>query len=506
MEQSLSNYQFVALLLTSIGPVLALARMTKVPDSIVLFGLGVLSAILPGLPATSVDPQFVLNLLLPPIIYASSVRVSWHLLRFTFWPGVLVGAFLVGATTTAVAAGARFVLLPGLSWTGALLLGTVAAIFDTRLFHEAKGRPEVPRAIADTLKARELTGRLLILATFTLLIEMAQAGGSTSPWNIAEHYLWDLPAGVALGCTIGYGIACARQRVDPAPVEIAISVATPYGAALTAHALGLSVVGAITAAALVVSAVRIDRRTGAPISSSEARVSSTAFWEQASLMISSALFFLAGRALPQALEGVETWGLLRLAAATAGVLVLVLTVQFVASYLAGHLPPIARALVAGGGRSVPSGRDCARAATVMTWSSTRSVIGLVIALSIPAALPDGHPFPERNVILALAAVTIVASVLLQGLTLRAVVKRTALADEQQSEQERHLAHRAIGEALANPGPHQVNGFDAARSALVRLREEDRIGDEVLVAMLRETDLMARAEEGDALPGAGPPNP
>src|SRR3712207_9494280 len=58
----------------------------------------------------------------------------------------------------------------------------------------------------------------------------------------------------------------------------------------------------------------------------------------------------------------------------------------------------------------------AAVAGVMSWASTRSVIGLVIALSVPAALPDGHPFAERDLILAVAAVMIVGSVLLQGLT------------------------------------------------------------------------------------------
>jgi CPA1 family monovalent cation:H+ antiporter len=105
-----------------------------------------------------------------------------------------------------------------------------------------------------------------------------------------------------------------------------------------------------------------------------------------------------------------------------------------------------------------------------------------------------------------AALVIVGSVLLQGLTLRAVVAWAKLCDEDGNEREQDLARRAVETAMASPGREHANGFDAARQALMRLREEDRIGDEVLVAMLRETDLLARASEGDALPGAGPPNP
>jgi len=497
-----STYQFVALVLAGIGPVLALARLAKAPESIVLFGLGLASAFLPGLPEVRVDPQLVFNLFLPPLLYASTVRVSWHLIRFTLLPGLVLGIGLVLATIGVVAVAARFVLLPGLPWTSALLLGVVTAIFDTRLFHEAQGRPHVPRAIADTLKARELTARVVILATLALVIETARAD-RVCALDLAEHYLFDILLGLLVGFVIGHVIAWSRQRIDPAPVEIAVSVATPYAAALAASALGLSVVAAVTVAALVVSAVRIDRRTGAPISSSETRISATAFWEEVSLLVSCALFFLAGRALPEALGALGDWPLWTLLTTSAALLGLVIGVHYAFGYLATGLQPVAGALE---DREGPGGPPRAAVAVVMAWSSTRSVIGLVIALSIPASLPDGRPFPECDLILVVAALTIVGSVLVQGLSLRPVVAWASLLGDDEQEREVNDARGAMETALASPRPEHANGFDAARQALLRLRERDRIGDETLVKMLRETDLMSRAQEGDALPGAGPPNP
>ena len=496
----MSAYQFVALLIAAIGPILALARMVRAPDSLILFGAGVASAFVPGLPPAHVDPQLVLNLFLPPIIYASAVRVSWHLLRFTWVPGLVLGAALVLTTVVAVAIATRFWLLPGLSWTAAFFLGAVAAIFDTRLFHEAKGRPRVPRAIADVLKARELVVRPFILATFALTIESAGSAG-LSPGALFEHYVFDIPAGIAVGLAIGAIVVFARRRIDPAPLEIAVSVATPYAAALSASALGVSGVGAITSAALVVSALRIDTRTGAPISSSEARVSATAFWEQVSLMLSSVLFFLAGRALPEALGAIENWPVWQLVAAALGLLAIVVAIQFAFAYPATGLAPIARALESPRGSSPRAG-----AAAIMAWSSTRSVVGLILALSIPPALADSRPFPERDLILVVAALTIVASVLIQGLTLRAAVTKASLCEEGEQQREKDEALRAIKLAARSPNPEHANGFDAARKTLLDLREQDRIGDEVLIGMLRETDLTSRADEGDALPGAGPPNP
>jgi CPA1 family monovalent cation:H+ antiporter len=483
------------------GPVLALSRAVGAPPSLVLFAVGLASTVVPGLPRVEVDPQLVLNLFLPPLVYASTVRVSWHLLRFTLVPGLIFGAVIVLVTVALVALAARILLLPGLSWTAALLLGVVASVFDTRLFHEAKGRPHVLRAVADTLKARELVARLFILATFALVVESAGSGLPTT-WGVLEHFALDIAAGLLLGFLVGQAVALVRQKIDPAPIEIAVSVTTPYAATLAATVLGVSGVAAITASALVISTVRINRRTGAPISSSEARISAVAFWEEVSLMVSSVLFLLAGRALPQAMAGLGNWPTWQLLITAGVVLLLVLCVQGAFSYLAAWTQPIAEALT-----NINRGRLKRWAASaVMAWSSTRSVIGLVIALAIPTTLPDGSAFPERDLILVLAALVILGSVLLQGLSLHAVVGRAGLEDEQEQEREEEAARRVMETAKVSPGKEHANGFNAARQALLHLRERNEIGDEVLISMLRETDLTSRAAEGDALPGAGPPNP
>lgn len=499
-REIVSVYQFAAVILAATGPVLAICGYLKAPASLALFALGFLSGFIPGLPPVAVDPDLALTLFLPPLIYASTVRVSWRLLRFTLVPGVLLGAALVIATVLAVALAARLFLLPGLSWTAALFIGVVASIFDTQLFHEAKGRPHVPRAVSDVLKARELVSRLFILATLALGEEALSSGGITLP-SVVLNYLVDIPAGILIGVLVGYAIVWARRRIDPAPVEIAVSIATPYVAVLAAEAVGVSGVAAITTTALVVSAVRIDRLTGATISSAEARISATAFWEEASLMVSSVLFFLAGRALPEAVAALEAWPVWRLAVVAGCLLAIVLAVQFAASFPATVLKPIAVALRRGDG---PSRRVAT--AGIMAWASTRSVIGLVIALSIPATLPDGRPFAERDLILILAAFMVIGSIVVQALSLRQAVTRAALSDKGEEEAEIEHARQAIDRAAEAPGRQHANAHDAARQALIGMRERDEIGDEVLVRMLRETDLHARAAEDNVMPGAGPPNP
>jgi CPA1 family monovalent cation:H+ antiporter len=381
-----------------------------------------------------------------------------------------------------------------------VFIGAVTSIFDTRLFHEAKGRPRVPRAISDTLKTRELVSRFFILATLALG-EQALKEGGLAVGSVLENYVLDIPAGILLGVAVGYGIGWIRKRIDPAPVEIAVSIATPYVAALSAEALGISAVAAITTCAIVISAIRIDTRTGQTISSAEARVSATAFWEEANLMISSALFFLAGRALPEAMGALEAFPLWRLVLVAAALLAIVLGVQFAFSLVATTTRPITDALQA---RQGSFGRSSA--AAVMAWASTRSVIGLVIALSVPTTLPDGRPYAERDIILILGALVVIGSVLMQGISLRMAVRAARLCEPGEEDREVELARQAIEEAGRNTRGKDADEHNAARRALLALRRRNEIGDEVLLRMLRETDLHARASEENVLPGAGPPNP
>jgi CPA1 family monovalent cation:H+ antiporter len=495
---------FVALLLAAIGPLLAAAKLLNLPQTLVLAGAGAAVGALPGAPPVRLDPEIAIALFLPPLIYAGNVRITPQLLRATLLPGGLVGVLVALATIGAVAALAR-ALLPGLGGAQAVLLGVVAALFDTRLFHEAEGRPHVPRALADALKAREIAARIVALTAFGLALEALSDRAAPGLAEAALDIAWGLAGGALAGFAIGRAVLWLRDRARPAPVEIAVSLAAPYLAALAAEWLALSLAVSVIAAALTVSAARVDPDTGEARSSAEARIAAAAFWEEANLLVSSLLFFFAGLALPDALVGLGAWPLWQVAGVAAAILALVLAVQWLGSLLSTHLPPLSRAL------AEETEATRAAAAGVMAWSSTRSVIGLIAALYIPATLPDGQPTPDRDLLLVVAAFVILGSVVVQGLTLRAAVRRAGLAAPEATRAEEDKAKGAAREARqAAPGDDVApDSLAAERRALLRLRERDEIGDETLQKSLRAADLRARAAEaegGNAAPGAGPPQP
>ncbi|MBI0539692.1 sodium:proton exchanger [Roseomonas sp. KE2513] len=490
--------QFAALLIAAVGPLLVLAKLLHVPTPLALVAAGIATAFLPGLPDARVDPQILMALFLPPVIYAAAIRVSIHLFRFTLGTGVGIGVALAAVTIPVVAVAARW-LLPGLDWAPALLLGVVGALVDTRLFHEAEGRPSVPRAIADALKVREIVARVVSLGVLAVLVQ-AVATGTPTPLGATWHFAWALVAGAGVGWALGRGTRWLRGHASPAPVEIAVSAALPFVCALVAQGLGLSLSATIIAAALAVSSGGMDAESDSEQTSPEARLSAVTFWEEVSLLLSAVLFLLAGRALPEALGALEEWPIWQTAGTALVLVLLVLALQFAFSYFAACLPAPARALRE---REGEAGREITRlaAAGVMAWACTPSIIGVIVALSAPPVMED------RGLTLVVAAFLILGSVIVQGLTLRTAVQAASLGDEAEEKREEELAGRVASRAA--DGEEDVQrGHDAVRRALLRLREDNHIGDEMLHKMLRETDLSARVAEGPAaaMPGAGPPNP
>ena len=134
----------------------------------------------------------------------------------------------------------------------------------------------------------------------------------------------------------------------------------------------------------------------------------------------------------------------------------------------------------------------------MAWSSTRSVIGLLVALSIPTTLHDGSPLQERDLILVFATFLVVGSLITQGLSLAPLLVWAGLSEPAEREHEEEVAQRAMKSAARPRGATSETLHDAARRALIGLRQRDEIGDEVLAKMLHETDLKSRAADQDNL--------
>ena len=117
--------QIVVLLLVVIAAVAVVAARLKIPPAILLVLTGVVLALLPGLPTIELEPEFVLLIVLPPVIYRSAVAMSWREFRFNLRPITLLAVGCVVFTTVAVAAAAHWLL--NFSWAVGFVLGAIVS-------------------------------------------------------------------------------------------------------------------------------------------------------------------------------------------------------------------------------------------------------------------------------------------------------------------------------------------------------------------------------------------
>jgi len=356
----------------------------------------------------------------------------------------------------------------------------------------ASMRLPIPRRIVDKVTTESFISPIVVLSTFAAILSVASTPTASAVSTLSGFVLGILGA-LIVGAVVGLGFAWLRRRVDAPAVEIAVSFSTPYAASVAAGLLGFPPVAAIIASALAMVLTYVDPRTGHTRSSPLARLVGESFWDVVRLVLSGTLFFLIGLALPSILQERLGESAAQLATIALVILAAVLGLRLIVAPIMAALPP----------RGDGQGREALiREATGIAWSGERSVVAVVIALTIPAALPTGEPFPARDLVVGVTGLLVLASSALQGFTLVPLLRRLGLADPAAAEREERIARAVAAQAAARyreaPAPgggHGANGtvssrpaadgrifpaaLDAERQALLELRERDAIGDALL---------------------------
>jgi CPA1 family monovalent cation:H+ antiporter len=442
--------------LVAVAALSVLSRVIGVPYPILMVIGGLVLGMVPGAPEVVLDPDLVLVVFLPPLLYIGAFFVSLRDLRRDARSITLLSVGLVVATAGAVGVVAHD--LTGMPWEAAFTLGAIVSPTDPLAATQIMRRLGAPRRIATVLEGEGLINDATALVLYRAAVG-ATVGGSFSVADAGLRVLIAPVGGVLIGLAVGWLIAWVRKRIEDTPTEITISVFTGYAAFLPAAALGLSGV-----LATVTAGVYLGWR--APeIASPDARLQGFSFWTIAQFLINATLFVLIGLQLPQILDrlgGYSTRELLVDGAAISGVVIAVRIVWVFASTV------VIRAL-----DRRPSQR--ARRADWRTrflgsWVGMRGAVSLAAALAIPISTDAGAPFPARDLILFITFCVIIATLVVQGLTLPLVIRGLGLTDDGAAEREEEVHARLVATKAALERIEELSDEDWTRpDTLERLR-------------------------------------
>jgi Na+/H+ antiporter len=413
----------IALLLAS-TVLAAVARAIKVHYVIVLVLGGLVVGLVSGTSAPQVDPDVVLFVLLPPLIYAAAFGSSTQDLRAHAQAIGLLAIGLVLVTMGTVAVVAHQVA--DISWGPALVLGAILGPTDPVSATSVLRRLGAPARISTILEGEALVNDGTGLTVYKLAVAAVVSGHFSLGSGIIK-FVAVSAGGVAIGLAAGWLSVQARKRIDDAPIEISISLLTAYLAYLPADRVGASGVLAAVAAGLYTGG-----RTGLMLSPAS-RLQTLGFWDALTFLLESVLFLLIGLELPHITRGLSVGAPLAYAAAVVATLV---AVRMAWMFSVPLVIRLAR-------RGEPP--ETMGELTVLGWSGMRGGVSLAAALAVPLAA-DGHAFPDRSNVIFIAYIAIAATLVIPGLTLSPLVRRLGLGEEEAVAREEAHARVALAQA------------------------------------------------------------
>jgi monovalent cation/hydrogen antiporter len=472
MEFSAESSLILVGLLTAGAALLALAELVRIPYPILLVLGGLTVGFVPGMPDIELSPDLVLVAILPPLLYGSAFFTSLRELRANIRPIGLLAVGLVLTTMLAVAVVAH-ALIPGLDWATAFVLGAIVSPTDPTAATSIAQRLGLPRRLIALIEGESLVNDGTALVAYRVAV-VAVVSGSFSLVGASGRFVFNVTGGIAVGLAVGYLIRQVRRRLDNPPVEITISILSGYFAYLPAQAAGVSgILAAVT--------VGIYMGWHTPeLTSPQTRLQGFAVWEIIFFVLNALLFGLVGLQLPaiiDSLSGISTGTLIRYA--------VIVTLVVMAARFAWVFAAASTSRLLPGGRGAPSPW---RSSTVLAWSGMRGAVSLAAALALPLTTDAEAPFPDRDLLVFLTFSVILGTLVVQGLTLPALIRALNLEDDGLAEKEDAKA--------------RIHAADAALQRLEELLEEEWVREDTaerlrgLYSFRRERFMSRFDVEGD----------
>jgi CPA1 family monovalent cation:H+ antiporter len=515
--------EVIALLLMVVITFVVIAQKFAVPYPVLLVLSGLGLSFIPHLPVVKLNPDLVFFFVLPALIYPVALTTSWRDFRRNLRPILLLAIGLVLFTTFAVGWMAH-AFVPGLPWAAAFALGAIVSPPDAVAATAVLERLSVPRRTVAILEGESLVNDATALVALQFAVA-ALMTGTFSPTHASIKFLWVATGGIGFGLLVGFAVRWVHRHLDNPPVQITISLLTPFAAYLPAERLHLSGVLATVAAGIFLgwhSPLVVRARM---------RLQAQAFWEVVVFLLNGLVFVVIGLQLPSILRSLSDAPFLQLAQQALAVSGTVVLVRIAWVFPAAYLPRLLSRRIRER-EPFPPWQNVA----IVAWSGMRGVVSLAAAFALPLALNPSTPFPGRSYILFLTFSVILTTLVFQGLTLPLLIRTLGVKDDGITDEEERLARleankaaiefieraaldcgisdeivnrlrveyadrleqlklcceslgdRSGGIATFDYQKLQQRALDEERRTIIRLRNEQTINDDALRRIQRDLDL------------------
>lgn len=396
----------VLLLVVVIGVIVLtpVADRIRVPQPVLLTIFGLVIALVAPANPLDLDPDLILPVVLPPLLFAATQRTT--VTEFREHAGA-VFTLAVGLTLATMGVAAVVAHAAGLPWPVAWVLGAIVSPPDPVAATAVARRLRLPHRLVTILEGEGMFNDATALVAYKMAV-LAAVSGTITGGDIALELVEAVGLGVAVGLGLGLVSRLVLARIHDGYAETTVTVLVPFVAYVGAEHLNGSGVLAVLSLGLYL------RTFGHDATTSGGWLLGRAVWGYADFLITSLVFTLLGVELVAVIRSTGTGG------GTAGLaLLVVVTLVVVRALWIYPTAWLARVRARRRDAPVPTGW---RESTVVAWAGMRGVVTVATAVALPTVVEGGEPFPHREEVVTVALVAVLATLVVQGLTLGPVTK------------------------------------------------------------------------------------
>src|SRR5215213_8048737 len=415
-------FELVIGLLLGGAALAALARRAGLPYPALLALAGAGLALVPGTPTVMLDPELALALFIAPVLLDAAFDTSTRDLRQQWRPVASLALIAVALTVTAVALTVRW-LVPEVPWAAAIALGAIVAPPDAAAAIAVLRQLQPPHRLLVIIEGESLFNDASALIIYRLAVGAAMSGAAIG-WEALAMLVVVSVGSIVLGLALSRVTHVVTPRIHDVATSVIVQFVGTFGVWLLAESLHLS--GILT---MVVYAMAV-ARVAPTLIPARIRIPSYAVWEVVVFVLNVLAFILIGLQLKPILASLGRAEVITYLGTTGVVCLVVILVRVLWVMRDDIACRLLRLPGRAGGRCGTTGN-----AAVVAWSGMRGTVTLAAALALPAG------FPQRGLVLFVSFGVVLGTLVIQGLTLRPLMRWLGLEQDDAVEREVQLARQ-----------------------------------------------------------------
>ncbi|WP_370020227.1 Na+/H+ antiporter [Planotetraspora sp. GP83] len=408
--------------------VAAFARWRGWSAPLLLVLAGLVASYVPGMPSYELDPQVVLSIFLPPMLYSAALDSSYLRLRDAKRPVGLLAVGLVLVNTIVIGFVAH-ALIPHLPLAAAFALGAIVAPTDAVSAVAVGRKLGLPRRAITILIGEGLFNDATALTAYRVAVG-AVLGTAVSLVDAGTQFLFAAGGGIVIGLALAYVTGLLLRRLTDPLIANGVSLLVPYAAYIAAEAVHASG---------VISVVIVGIYLGHQLSRTSygTRLLSSAVWQVVDLVLESIVFALIGLQVRPIIVGLHGEDPGRVAVYAVALFLVAVGVRAFWVPLASYVPRMLSKRI----REREPKKPPWRSSMLVSWAGMRGVVSLAAAFGLP------EDFPERNLLLFLTFAVVIGTLVVQGLSFPWLIRKLGVSTEKE-EYADDLAEAAAQQAAA----------------------------------------------------------